>query len=75
MFVEAPEKHFVLTERDPCVASTLRATPGLVISRLGKMTKTMPIPTCYHWKSVQHIFRNWHCPAIRIRSIEFVLTQ
>ena len=40
MFVEALEKHFVLTEHNPCIASTLTATHRLVISRLGKVIKT-----------------------------------
>ena len=69
MFVEALERHFVLTERNPCVASTLTTTPGLVISRLSQAIKTMPRSTL-----VPLDIGLGHCPD-QDSSIEFVLTQ
>jgi hypothetical protein len=41
MVVEGPEKHFVSIERNPCVAPNFNGDPCLVISRLGKVIKTM----------------------------------
>jgi hypothetical protein len=68
MFVEALERHFVLTERNPCVASTL-TTPGLVISRLSQAIKTMPRSTLLPLD-----IGLGHYPD-QDSSIEFVLTQ
>src|ERR1700733_2322443 len=73
MFVEAFERHFLLTERNPCVASTLTTAPVLVISRLSKVVKIMSISTLPPLDIGSAYFRNWHCPAIRARPLNLCI--
>jgi hypothetical protein len=65
---------FVLTERHPCVASTLAATHCLVISRLGKGDQDHAYINLLTVRyQPEHISRNWHRPAIRIRPLNLCL--